>query len=590
MAAGSAKLAGYLPFTDLARLTGPELRRDLVAALTVTFLAVPQGIAYAMIAGLPPAMGLYAAALPALVGSLLRSSRHVISGPTNALSLLVGGALAAAAGADPVVTAATLALMVGVLQVGAGLLGLGALVDFISAPVVLGYITGAAVLIGVGQLDNLTETAVVHGHLLARLGAWAQGLGEANHVSVALGLGTAALIVALRRADRRLPGAIIAMAVATAASWALELPARGVTRVMDVHPVPVGLPPLSLPDLGLLQALLPVAVAATVLSLVESNAVARAIAAHTGQRIHSGAEFTGQGVANLVAAFSSGYPVSGSLSRSALNHRAGAASRLAGVLSGAAMVGVLMVLGPLVNETPIASLAGLLLVVAWDLVDRPQIKLTLRSGWSDRLTFLATVAGTWALPLDEAIYLGVGLSLIFLLRQVRLLGVRELEVDVKGGLHEVGPLADAEEDQHRHESAVRVLQLEGRLFFGVESSLRDVLDGVLRDTSVRALVLRLKRTQGMDVTVARVLQEHAEQMRSEGRYLILAGVPTPTLRVLERVGLVDELGKAQVFEEQARWAHSLGAAYRRAVELVQGAPNDWDTDDLIAVRERRTPP
>ncbi|MCA9550946.1 MAG: SulP family inorganic anion transporter [Myxococcales bacterium] len=581
------KLAGYLPFTDLARCTPRALRQDALAALTVIFMAVPQGIAYAMIAGLPPAMGLYAAAIPTIVGALFRSSRHVITGPTNALSLLVGGALALRLDADPVVTAVTLALMVGLMQVAAGVLGLGALVDFISAPVVLGYITGAAVLIGVGQLDNLTETVVARGHLLSRLGSWAQGLGEANHTSMALGLGTAALIVALRRVDRRLPGAIIAMAVATLLSWALDLPAHGVSRVLDVHPVPVGLPPISLPDLDLMQALLPVAVAATVLSLVEANAVARAIAAHTGQRLRSGAEFAGQGLANLAAAFFSGYPVSGSLSRSALNHRAGAATRLAGVMSGAAMLAVLLVLGPLVNETPIASLAGLLLVVAWDLVDRAQILQTLKAGPSDRLTFLVTLLGTWALPLDQAIYLGVGLSLVFLLRQVRLLGVRELEVDMKGGLHEVGPLADTEEDLHRHTSAVRVLQLEGRLFFGVEGALRDLLDGVVRDQQVRAVILRLKRAQGMDVTVARAILEHAHQLRSEGRHMLLAGVPVATLHLLERLGVVDALGREQVFVEHPNWANSLGAAYRRALELVGGDPAVWEAGDLIAVRERR---
>ena len=587
MGGGGQKFGGFLPFTDLATYSGSDLRQDALAALTVVFMAVPQGIAYAMIAGLPPATGLYAAAVPAVIGSLFRSSRHVVSGPTNALSLLVGGALAVHLGADPVVVAVTLALMVGVLQVLAGALGLGALVDFISRPVVLGYITGAAVLIGVGQLENLTGTQGVRGHLLYRLGTWARGLDAANGVTLALGLGTAALIVILRRVNRRLPGAIIAMGVATLLSWALDLPRFGVMRVLDMHPVPVGLPPLSVPDLSLMQGLLPIAVAATVLSLVEANAVARAIAAHTGQRLHSGAEFAGQGLANLAAAFTSGYPVSGSLSRSALNHRAGAASRLAGVMSGVAILLVLLVLGPLVNETPIASLAGLLMVVAWDLVDRPQIRSTLRSGWSDRLTFLATVLGTWLLSLDQAIYLGVGLSLVFLLRQVRLLGVRELEVDVKGGLHEVGPLADSQEDLHRHQGAVRVLQLEGRLFFGVEGDLSNLLDGVLREPQVRALVLRLKRTQGMDVTVARVILEHAQQMRSQGRHVLLAGVPGATLRLLERVGVVAELGAAQVFEERADWTQSLGAAYRRALVLVGDPEGARDTGDLISVRERR---
>jgi len=169
-------LRGYLPFRDLAAATPSDLRHDAVAGVGVAFLAVPQAVAYAMIAGLPPAAGLYAAGVPVVVGSLFRSSRHVITGPSNALSLLVGAAVAGAVGADPVTTALTLALMVGVLQVGAGVLRLGVLVDYISRPVVLGYITGAGVLILAGQLPNVTGTEGAGGHLFEQVAGWVAGL------------------------------------------------------------------------------------------------------------------------------------------------------------------------------------------------------------------------------------------------------------------------------------------------------------------------------------------------------------------------------------------------------------------------------
>ncbi len=560
-------LGRYLPVSDLRGYSFAGASKDLTSAVTMIFMAVPQGVAYALIAGLPPAMGLYAATFPAIVGSIFRSSRHVVVGPTNAISLLVGGALAAGLDVDPVAAGVTLAVMVGVIQLGAGVLGLGALVDFISSPVVLGYITGAAILIGVGQLPNLTATEGARGTLVHRIGAWVGGLDEANLVAVAVGLGTALVIVVLRKVDRRLPGAIIAMGLATLVSYVLGLGEGGLMRVKDLSPVPVGLPPLSIPDLGLARALLPFAIAASVLSLVESSAVARAIAGKSGQRLDSAAEFAGQGLSNIVSGFCTGYPVSGSLSRSALNYRVGAASRLAGVYSGLMMIAVLLFLGPLVNETPIASLAGLLVIIAWDLVDRERIRATFRAGFADGITFLATLLGTWSLSLDKAIYLGVAISIVLLLRQARLLESKEVRVAEDGHLHEVGPWAD-DGGEEAVPSPVRIVQLEGRLFFGVEGELRSSLDDFTRDPSVRVLVVRLKRTQGMDITVANVFRELAEQLADQGRALVLAGVPKATYAVLERTGVVDTVGRSNVFPARARWFESLGAAVEHAQALA----------------------
>lgn len=558
----------FVPFLDLRGYAGADLRADLLASVTVIFMAVPQGMAYAMIAGLPPAMGLYAAALPAVIGSLLRSSPHVVAGPTNALSLLVGGALAVELGVDRMTVAVTLAVLVGLMQVGAGLMGLAAIVDFISAPVVLGYITGAGMLIGMGQLHHLTATPGAGGPVFHRLEVWAGGLAEANLVAVLMGLGTAALILVARWTRRGWPGALIAMGLATAVSWFWDLPAGyGVERVGDLSPVPVGLPPLTRPNVELTFALLPVAVAATVLSLVESNAVARAIAARTGQRIDSATEFFGQGMANLAAGFTGGYPVSGSLTRSVLNERAGARTRMAGALTGLMMTAVLLVLGPVVNETPVAALAGLLLVVAYDLIDRVRIRETLRAGWTDRITFIVTLIGTWALPLDRAIYLGVGISLVLFLRQARLLTIRELSLDTGGRLREVGLRSEDETEVFRVPGA-RILQVEGRLFFGAEGDLRRAIDEAAGDDAVRVLVLHLKCTQGMDVTIARTLKEASAQMAGQGKRLLLEGVSDRTLGVLDRTGALKAIGREYVFGPRRPWFHSLGEAIARAQAVL----------------------
>ncbi len=553
----------FLPFTDLRSITARDVWRDAGSALGVTFLAVPQGIAYAIIAGLPPVMGLYAAAVPVIVGSLLRSSRHVITGPTNALSLLVGAAVLSHAGIDPMVIGVTLAVMVGLFQVAAGALRLGAVVDYISKPVVLGYITGAALLIVLGQLTSATRTSVAPGHRLVQTWKWIETLPDASTGAVLLALATAIAILGLRAISKKIPAALLALALATAASLAFDFAAMGFRTVRDLAPVPASLPPLTLPDWQVAPELMAAAVACTVMSLVESSSVARAISARTGQTVDPSVEFTGQGIANLVSGLFGGYPTSGSLARSALN--AGAPSRLSGVISGVMLLVMLLTMGPVLDATPIAALAGLLFVIAFDIVDLTVIRRLSRTSWPDAAAFAATFAGTLILSLDTAIYLGVGISIMLFLRRARLLVVHELGVDPQGHVREI----DSEDDDGiwRRCAHVRMLHLEGRLFFGVEGELQTALDEVLADHTVRVLLLRLKRTQGMDATIAAVLRNAALRLQADNRYLLLAGVRSDTLPLLERAGVTETVGAENLFASERKWFGSMNAAMQRALVL-----------------------
>lgn len=571
-------LLRYLPFRDLAGYTLADLPKDLVAAVAVAFLAVPQGVAYAMIAGLPPAMGLYAATLPTIVGSLFRSSRHVVTGPTNAVSLLVATAVAAHTSDDPVVIAVTLAFMVGVLQLAAGLLQLGSSVYFISSPVVLGYITGAGVLIGVGQLANVTHTHAEHGNVVQQLVSWGAGLGETDPLTVAVALGTAAVVVGMRRLNPRLPGAIVGIGLATAVSMALGFDERGLRLVSDLSPIPRRLPSLSVPDLALVPELVQVAVAVTVLSLVESTSIARTIATRSRQRLDLSAEVSGEGLANLASSLVGGYPTTGSLTRSALNEREGAVSRLAGVISGVLVLGAILLVAPLLNHTPIASLAGLLLVVAWRLLDFEHMRLVLRSHGADRLAFLGTVAGTFFLHLDQAIYLGVGLSVALFLRRSQQLSVRDLVVDEAGRLREVsartrerGPDGTLVQPGVHYCRNVHVLNLAGSLFFGAVGELQAALDIVLEDPEVRVLVVRIKRARNLDVSSVEVLINTADRMAREGRLLVLAGMRGFNDRYLTGLGLDEIVGDANFHpsHEDQHWFAAIEEALEHAYRFLE---------------------
>jgi SulP family sulfate permease len=561
-------LTRYFSFLDLRHYRLRFLRSDLTASLSVIFLDIPQGVAYAMIAGLPPAMGLYAAAFPAIIGALFRSSRHVVTGPSNALSLLVGSAVATAiAGGNitPPEVGITLAFMVGVLQLFAGLLQLDALADYISQPVVRGYITGAAVLIAVGQLHNVTGTPAHDGTLLAALAGWIGDLPHTEPLALTFALGTVAIVLGARRVNTRLPAPLLAMIVSILLTGLLQLHTYGLRLVADLVPIPAGLPPFTLPRLENWAALAPAAVACAVLSLVESSSVARALATRSGQRLDMAAEFAAQGLANIGAAFSGAYPVSGSLARSTLNQQAGAASRLSAVFCGLLMLAVLLFLGPLIGRTPVASLAGLLLVLASDLIDRHQIYKILRGTQSDKAAFAATVLGTWTLSLDQAIYLGVGISLILFLRQARLLTAREMAISRKGRFREVDPdVADATQVCR----AIRIVNLAGPLFFAVAGELERTLDRFTSDAEMRVLILRLRQAQGFDVTIVSVLEAAAEKLACEGRTLLLLGLRPPAVQLLDRTGGAVRIGKDNLFPAQSGWFTAMEAALQRALMLV----------------------
>ncbi|MCB9687294.1 MAG: SulP family inorganic anion transporter [Alphaproteobacteria bacterium] len=552
-----------LPFLDLRdELNVETLKGEIIPSIAGTLMSIPQGIAYALIAGLPPAMGLYAAALPAIVGSLLRSSRNVIVGPTNAISLVLATS-AVSQMENPVLAAATLALIVGVFQMAAGFLRLGGLVDYISTSVVSGYITGAATLILVGQLPNVTGTSISKGHIFGRLAHWIGTLPEADPLSIGLAIGTIVVIYGLRRVLPRGMPALVAMGASIAATWWFDLK---VAKVGDIAPIPAGLPPFVVPPLHDLMSLVPIAIAAMVLSLVESSSVARALAAKSGQRVDQAQDFIGLGAANVAAALFGGYPVSGSLARSALNFSLGARTRMSGMMSGLWVLLVPLGFGPLIDWTPISTLAGTILIVAVDLIDPANIRTLLKAGPGDRFAFAGTVLGTWVLPLDQAIYLGVGISIVLFLRRVRLLVIRELQVDDDLLLREVE--TDEPPPGVRQCGAIRILHIEGPLFFGAASELEAALNERTDDPRVQVLIVRVKRAQGIDVTSGAVLKRAHANMEAQGRHLMLVGMREDMMQRLEDIGVAEEFGPQDLLPTEPGWFVAMNHAVERAMTLV----------------------
>lgn len=562
----SHEILRFFPFVDLRSMNGETVRKDIVAAASVLFLSVPQGVAYALIAGLPPAMGLYAGALPAIFGGLFRSSRHVVTGPTNALSLLIGTA-AAANVSDPIASAATLAVMVGLFQMGAGLLKLGALVDYISSAVVLGYITGAGILVGAGQLGNISSTPMGEGDLFPRLYGWFTGLNNADLRTVGIAAATAAGILGLRRLNANIPGPILMIGIGILGAWLFDFSGLGITLVEELAPIPSGLPPFTVPDFSQAGALFSLAIAATVLSLVESSAVGRTIAGRSGQLLDSSAEFTGQGIGNIAAGLFGGYPVSGSLSRSVLNEKVGGCTRLSGILTGVFMLGALLTLGPMINLTPLASLAGLIFVIALDLIDTKQIRTVMRSHPGDRIAFLATALGSFFMTLDLVIYLGVVISMIQFLHKARLINVRDMVVNQDGEMIDVVPgLVELSATLHCPE--IRIVHVEGSLFFGAANSLTNALESVLRESQFRVLIVRLRRAHDLDYTSISALKQFYARSLGKGTTILFADMPPEMVKVLDDRGRDPVFDSSHLFPIQPDPLGAMKQAMAWGLELV----------------------
>ncbi len=538
-----------LPFLDdLQGYTSRTFRHDVLAALTVAVVALPQSMAYAVIAGVHPKYGLYAAMLPVIVASLWGSSRYLIAGPTNAIAMLLFASLAETAvdgvliGAMPEETRMAyifgVAILAGAIQVGMGLARVGELVHFISHSVIVGFTAGAAVLIAVGQLRNLLGVSFAAApdfptQVLRTL----VHLPQTNPWALGVGLATIALALALRYAPRNLPGPFIAIVVAAAATQLLGLEAHGVRVVGDI---PQGLPPLSLPpapDGDAIRMLFMPALAIALLGAVEALSIAKTLAGAKGEPVDGSREFVAQGLANMAAGLTSGIPGSGSFTRSAVNFTAGARTRFSGAFTGVLTLLAVLAFAPLARAIPVASLAGILCIIAWGMIDRDGIRLSLRATRADRAVLLCTFGATLLLDLEKAVFVGVLLSLGLFLRKVSHPRVVRLDASGSSELRGLdgGPCCPN----------LAVYAIEGTLFFGAIDELEKKLYEY-ENFGHKAVVLHLRQVHWIDATGVHAFERFLRKCRDKGVTLVLSGARPQVRRVLVDAGLIEHIGEANV--------------------------------------------
>lgn len=537
------------------------LKADLIAGLTGAVVVLPQGVAFAMIAGLPPVYGLYTAMVPPIVAGLFGSSRHLISGPTTAISIVVFATVSKFA--EPgsprfIQLALTLTLLAGAYQLALGLARMGMLVNFISHSVVVGFTAGAAVLIATSQLKHFLGLHIPAGESF--LHTWRdifKQLGQIDPYVTATACITLGALVLLQWWRPRWPGMLIAMVIGSLAALALDL-LNGAARIPLVGRLPASLPPLSVPDLslGAIKAMGSGALAIAMLGLVEAVAIARAVATKSGQRIDGNQEFIGQGLSNIVGSFFSSYASSGSFTRSGLNYTAGAVTPLSAVFAAVLLALIVLLVAPLAAWLPISAMAAIVLMVAWRLIDFHHIKTILQTSKRETAVLLTTFFATLFVELEFAIYVGVMLSLVIYLMRTSRPGIVSRVPDPSS------PVRHLVTDPHLPECPqFKIVRIDGSLFFGAVDHVQERLHHFYaQHPNQKHLLIIGNGINFIDIAGAEMLSLEAARWRARGGGLYLTKVKDEVCGILKRGGFAERIGRELIF---ANKREAIASIFRR---------------------------
>lgn len=530
------------------------LKADLLAGLTGCILGLPQGVAFAILAGLPPQYGLYAAMLPPALASLFGSSWHMVAGPTNAVAILLFaslGHLATPGSGDYISLVLVVTFLTGLFQFAMGLARLGTLVNFISHTVIVGFSTGAAILIATQQLKSFLGIPMPSdASFVQTLRQTVLQLGHINPYVTAVGVFTIVSGLLAKRYLKKVPFMITATVAGSLAALALDAVfGHDVTGIRTVGALPAELPPLTIPDLSIdtLTKVAPTALATTILSLTLGISVGRTLGIRSGQRIDANQEFIGQGLSNLVGSFFSSYTSAGSFNRSAANYEAGAKTPLASIFSSVMLLGIVVLIAPLAAYLPFATVAGILFLIAYGLIDVRRMRSIFATSRSEASVMIVTLLAALFLGLQTAIYAGVLLSLLLFLKQAAQPGIRDVKPEFRGGHYHFDAdtgLPDCPQ--------LKMLRINGSIFFGAVEHIEDAFHRTSQEQPAqRRLLIAASGINVVDISGAELLTREAARRQKMGGGLYFWFMKDAVRDVLKRGGYLKVIGEENVLPQGA---------------------------------------
>lgn len=539
----SSLLHRFVPAAEwLPRYKKADARGDVAAGLTTAVMLIPQGMAYAMLAGLDPIIGLYASVVPVVLYALLGTSRQLAVGPVAMVSLLVASGVGAIAGDDPtayLAAAVMLSLMVGGMQLLMGLARLGFLTSFLSHPVLSGFTSAAALIIGMSQLKHLLGVNIPRSHHVHTILLQAvERASEVNAITLGIGVAAIALLVGLKKFAPKFPRALAVVVLGTLAVWGFGLEDKGVAIVGSV---PAGLPMPSVPafDFAVAKELIPTALTIALVGFMESIAVAQAFARRHKYELNADQELIGLGAANIGGAFFSAYPVTGGFSRTAVNDQAGAVTPLASIITAVVIAITLMFFTPLFYFLPKAVLAAIIMTAVFGLIDVKEVKHLWTVDRADLVLLAITFFATLAFGIEQGILTGVGASVVWFTFQTT-----RPHLAVLGRL----PGTHHWRNIKRHPHAVQApgilaIRMDAPFFYGNTKYLKDALNTLIgeRTDPLVAVVIDATALTRIDSSAAGALKELAEDYKGRGIALYLAGIRGPVHDVIKRCHLDDLL-------------------------------------------------
>jgi len=537
-------LAKYIPIVQTIRDYKKEyFGKDLIAALTVAVVSIPQSMAYALIAGVNPVYGLYTAIVSAIIGSAFGSSKYLVTGPTNAICLLISVSMRNYMGLDNAYQMLFLmTFVVGVLQIFFGLIQLGKVINFVSHTVIIGFTAGAGILIALEQLNTLLSISIKNSaqkSTAENLYYVITHIGQTNFYALGLGLMTIAIILICKRINKNIPGALIGIIVPILFILIFALEKKGVNLT---GAIPSSLPPLKMVHFSIasLKAVFSGAMAIAVIGLVEAISISKSISSTSQQKIDANQEFIGQGISNTLSAFFQCLPSSGSFTRSAINYHNGAVTRFSGILSGMIVALVLVYLAPYVRYIPSPCLAGVILVTAYNMIDKKEIRKVCKVGKlkSESMAMWVTGIATVLMPnLDYAIYTGIALSIVLYLRDTNKAPVKILIPSQD----EKSQIIETEIDVVKGRVDIIIIELEGNLYFGSSGDLENKLDNLIDKAGL--FILRMKHVVTIDVTSLNVLRIFIKAVKESGGILVISGVKSNHSSMLKNSSIDSDIGK-----------------------------------------------